>query len=311
MNDNIDILLSTYNGAEFLEQQLKSIFSQSYQDFRLIIRDDNSTDNTKLIIEYFKKKYPDRITVLENSQNIGVRKSFSKLLAYSESPYTMFADQDDFWLQDKVLKSLKKMKELEVSYGKKTPLLVHSDLIVVDKDLEEVCGSFWSFSGLEPKEGECLSRLLVQNDVTGCTMILNEALRHLVKSIPDEALMHDWWIALASSAFGYIGIIKEPLILYRQHGRNALGAQRYQFFRELRRKSTELSKPQVRTDIQASKFLEFFSSKMSHNQEALVHDYLALNKSSFLKQKYLILKHGFYKHGFYRNLHRIMIARQL
>jgi hypothetical protein len=105
------------------------------------------------------------------------------------------------------------------------PVLVHTDLVVVDAELELLDGSFWNYQGIHPELNR-LNRLLMQNTVTGCTAMINGPLREMGSPVPSEAIMHDWWLALVSSAFGRIVPVREATVLYRQHGRNETGARR-------------------------------------------------------------------------------------
>ena len=101
----VDILLATYNGAQFLTEQLDSILNQSFKDFRLIISDDNSTDNTKKILDDYKKK-DERIIVYKQNKNLGIVKNFEFLLEKVEAELFMFSDQDDIWNEKKIEKSI-------------------------------------------------------------------------------------------------------------------------------------------------------------------------------------------------------------
>ena len=225
----IAILLSTYNGAPYLEDFLISLEKQTYQNWDLMVRDDGSSDDTLVILQKFSDNI-NKVSILKDRQNLGAKKSFSTLVNVAlQSPeqyeYIMFADQDDIWLPDKIEKTYLKMKEFERSRPS-LPLLVHSDVSVVDEKLNVLASSFWSYQHIEPTRDK-LNHLLLHNIVTGCTVMVNRALAENVKTIPNEAIMHDWWMAMVASAFGKIGYIDEPLILYRQHGSNDTGAKNY------------------------------------------------------------------------------------
>ena len=129
----ISILLSTYNGEKYLKAQLDSLYSQSYQDFKLIVRDDGSKDRTKEILNSYD------IKLVDSSKNLGVKKSFETLLKYasenSDAEYFIFCDQDDVWNNDKIEKTLKKMQELETFYGNKIPLL-DNNYVAIDKPIK-------------------------------------------------------------------------------------------------------------------------------------------------------------------------------
>ena len=116
--DTIDILLATYNGETFLDEQLDSIAAQAHGDWRLIARDDGSSDRTPEILEAFRMRHPGKVVVLEDGDgNLGLVQNFSRLMAHSDAPYAAFCDQDDVWMPEKLALSLAKMRELEQEQG--------------------------------------------------------------------------------------------------------------------------------------------------------------------------------------------------
>ncbi len=167
-------------------------------------------------------------------QNLGACGNFSRLLEQADAPYVMFCDQDDVWLPDKIEITLAAMRELERQHGAETPLLVHTDLMVVDERLNRLGKSLWLFQCTEPQRLTKLNRLLMQNFATGCTVMINRALRDLAVPVPAEALMYDWWLALVATAFGRVAAVEDPTVLYRQHGRNDTGATRWSFLASIR-----------------------------------------------------------------------------
>lgn len=222
----IDILLATYNGAAFLNQQLGSIEIQTHRNWRLVVRDDGSTDKTPEIIEAFRARHPDKVVVLHDEDgNLGLVGNFSRLMEHASADFVAFCDQDDVWKPEKLELSLQKMREMEAEHGPERPLLVFTDLSVVDEDLRVVHPSFWRYQGVRPKRCNALIRLLLLNVVTGCTALMNRTLVEKSVPIPGGAVVHDWWVALVAAAFGAAGYIVQPTVLYRQHGKNILGAR--------------------------------------------------------------------------------------
>lgn len=225
--DRIDILLATYNGERFLAEQLDSIVSQTHKNWRILIRDDGSSDGTGKIIEAFRARHPDKMTVIEDRDgNIGLVQNFSRLMERSDAPYAAFCDQDDVWIPEKLDLSLAKMRELERNNGSNTPLLIFTDLVLVDENTKVIHPSFWRYQGLQPERCGSLNQLLVLNVVTGCTSLLNRQLVRKTAPLPAQVQAHDWWVALVAAALGYASYVSEPGVLYRQHGNNAFGARR-------------------------------------------------------------------------------------
>jgi glycosyltransferase involved in cell wall biosynthesis len=224
----IDILLSAYNCEKYLPEQLDSLLAQSYADMRIIARDDGSADSTPAILSEYSKKFPDKIILLKDSKgNLGVKKAFFHLLNNSDSQYAMFCDQDDLWLPEKIRITYEAMRTAEEKYGD-VPVLVHTDLSVADADLKITAESMFRTQKLNPRNAENIRTLALENVVTGCTAMLNASLKNFLKDVPEEAVIHDWWTALAALKYGgRIVFVDTPTILYRQHGKNSIGAEEF------------------------------------------------------------------------------------
>lgn len=228
----INILMSTYNGAEFISAQLDSICSQSYSKWQLYVRDDGSTDNTRQIVEQYAST-DSRIHLLPDDHlRLGAMQSFEQLLSLcGDAPYLAFADQDDVWNTDKLQVCYNHITQREAQIGQSTPIVVHTDLTVVDHDLNTIAESFWQYSNLHPQLIESnIHYLAIANCLTGCTMLLNQACRQASLPFYHNAYMHDAWIGLSTMLNnGEIIAINQPTMLYRQHQKNTLGALEYQF----------------------------------------------------------------------------------
>lgn len=222
----ISICMATYNGEQFLKPQLESILAQSNQDWQLLIRDDGSDDNTMRIVEDYAERLPGKIRlVTDNGSRLGASLNFGKLLEYADTEYIMFSDQDDIWLPNKIEMTLNAMKATERIYPDK-PILIHTDLQVMDSELNTIANSMWSYQKLFPEAGDDLNRIMAQNVVTGCTVMINKRARAVSIPVPGEAIMYDWWLALNVCRHGKIVYVSIPSILYRQHSRNWIGAQK-------------------------------------------------------------------------------------
>ncbi|MGA1980070.1 MAG: glycosyltransferase family 2 protein [Sedimentisphaerales bacterium] len=222
----ISICMATYNGEQFLGQQLDSIIAQSNQDWQLLVRDDGSDDNTVHIVEDYAGRLPEKIRLVTDDGNrLGASLNFGKLLEYADTEYIMFSDQDDVWLPNKIELTLNAMKAAEQIYPDK-PILIHTDLQVMDYKLDIIANSMWSYQKLFPEAGSDLNRIMAQNVVTGCTVMLNKKARAVSIPVPDEAIMYDWWLALKVCEHGKIIYVSIPSVLYRQHSKNRLGAQK-------------------------------------------------------------------------------------
>lgn len=223
-NSKIAILLATYNGENFISEQLDSLFSQTIQNFKIYVRDDGSTDNTINILKKYIKKNPNKITLLnDKTLHRGARDSFLWLLENVESQYFMFCDQDDVWLPYKIEHTLKKMTETELKNPGKA-VMIHTDLKIVDKDLNVINSSFWNWGKFNVDLNRHFNFAALGNVFTGCTMMINSAAKKYIFPINTNIKLHDEWIGLTIVKNGIVDNLKEQTMLYRQHGNNVCSA---------------------------------------------------------------------------------------
>lgn len=291
----VDILLSTYNGQMYLRSQLDSIIRQSFQDWRIIVRDDGSVDGTltKVLNEY-QSRLGNKMHIL-SGENIGVTASFSKLLEHSTAPYVMFCDQDDIWFEDKIQTMLQHTQGIEKLHSSNTPVLTFSNLSLVDQDGVEMGLDFWHFHGINPYH-KSLNRLLLQNVVTGCACMCNRALVNVSMPIPNAAILHDWWLALNAALFGELGVVDRPTINYRQHSANQVGARNVSYKRALKMLGAgesirkRLDGIVQRTAVQASALLSKHNGVISPAQRQLLEGYANLPKLSWVERKLFLFR---------------------
>jgi glycosyltransferase involved in cell wall biosynthesis len=221
MNDQVCVLLSVYNGSEFLAAQLKSLADQTHANWVLLWRDDGSKDNSYEILENFAadvgvhrvKRLP------QPSGNMGIAASFMHLLseASSDAGFFAFCDQDDVWFPDKLARAIGVLQTIPENRAG----LYCSRQALVDANLRPI--------GLSPKINRkpSLANALVQNIATGCTIVMNrEARRVVIGAAVPEGTLHDHWTYLVvCAAAGEVFFDPEPSIFYRQHGANAVGSQ--------------------------------------------------------------------------------------
>lgn len=227
----IAVVLATCNGARWLPEWLDSLRRQSVADWQLFARDDGSTDATPRLLADAARS-DRRISILmDDAGRLGVTRNFGRLMQYardSGARTVFFADQDDVWRPDKIERQQRALCETAAAVGPDAPILVHSDLTVVDERLRTLHPSHTELLRLPRGETglAALRRLLMQNFVTGCAAAVNRPLLDLVLPLPADAVLHDWWLALCAAAGGHLFYQPEPTVLYRQHGGNAVGAGR-------------------------------------------------------------------------------------
>ena len=223
----IVILMATYNGERYLCDQVQSIQRQTISNWKLLVRDDGSQDNTRDILKKLAKKdariryVHDQLGCLGTTRNFGI---LMRAALAEGADAIFFCDQDDIWLPVKIAKQLQCLQEMERRYTPGTPLLCYSDLEVVDQNLRQIHPSYMRYEKLEHEVQNPLHVLSTQNFVTGCALVINRTLLEFAMPIPHEIILHDWWLALCAAACGRIEYIDEPLVQYRQHSRNQIGA---------------------------------------------------------------------------------------
>lgn len=205
----ISILMATYNGEKYIAEQLESIRNQSIVDWELLIRDDQSTDNTVAILNNYEILDSRIKVVKDNKGNLGQLKNFSELCSLvTDSEIVFFADQDDIWYMDKLAVTIEKYKTLTNPYK-----MIYTNFILWNEKSNNKKVAYESNIPLQ-------ENLLVQNWVYGCTMAISGEICHLIKNIPEEAKNHDNWIANVAALYGEIGYINEPTMDHRLHEYN-------------------------------------------------------------------------------------------
>lgn len=218
MDKNVVVFLSTYNGADYLEQLLNSILNQKNVSVEIKIRDDGSNDGTRTILKRYERKYSNISVVF--GENKGWRRSFFDLM-FSVKPeketFYAFADQDDVWLEDKLYSAVNLLKD------DKKPQLYHSNLYLVDKNLNKL--GFMYSPQLDPvtKNPEAY----FEGIGVGATMVMNEKLLSLVQEHePRLEITHDAYVIELANILGESIYDNIPHILYRRHEKNATGYDR-------------------------------------------------------------------------------------
>lgn len=223
MTENYAVLLATYNGEEYLEEQLDSLLAQTFGNWKLYVHDDGSTDSTLAILDKYQKKHPQKMEILQAPSTGGARNNFFFLLENVDADRYFFCDQDDVWKPDKMEKTIALMEKTEKDSA--LPALVCTDLEVVDENLQTIAPRMSVYQKLNLEKLD-INHLLIHNVVTGCTVLMNRSLRNELLRLQnrDHLIMHDWAGAIIAAYSNQIDVLKEPTICYRQHGDNSVGA---------------------------------------------------------------------------------------
>lgn len=257
----IVILLSTYNGEQFIRQQLDSILNQAGVAPYLLVRDDGSEDATCHILREYAELHPN--IKLYEEDNIGSTQSFMKLLAYAyetcpNDSYFAFSDQDDVWQEHKLAHAIAMLEQQPED--NRLPHLYCSNLSIVDYNL-----SFIRYMHKSQEAENDKAKSLVESFATGCTMVFNkDALRLACVAPPQKVILHDLLLFHICMFMGTVTYDSKSFILYRQHQRNQIGANA------------------TAANIARNKIKSLRTLRRQHFREEeahLIHDYYALRLS--------------------------------
>lgn len=219
----VEIVLSSYNGKHFIDQQIESIAGQTHGDILLTVRDDGSSDDTVQRLGAWRERLGKRMRILPSEGNVGVVRSFEILLSQSVGDYVMMCDQDDVWLPRKVELTLDKMREEEKANPGKA-VAVFTSVNLVDGDLKSKGMTFFEQNHFDFPFAGSFYNICVCNCVAGCTMMLNRKALDVALPFASDVPAHDWWIAARVAHEGVLSVLMTPTMLYRLHGNNVCGA---------------------------------------------------------------------------------------
>lgn len=336
--EQVVILMAAYQGEAFLREQLESILAQDYPDWKLVVRDDGSTDGTLPLIMEYSGRYPDKIYVSPGGGRQGAARNFLTLLhscVYGQETgmdmpgsctgramaghaakdsrdvqgqvYYMFADQDDVWHTDKISRTLKSMKRLEGKYGNNSPAMVFTDAAVVDENLHMIAPSFFAMQRLEVRK-RGFAHLLVENLCIGCTMMMNRALAVQLKQVPWHARYHDWWMALMAVSMGHTSYLAKATMDYRQHGSNAVGSDTFASYVKKRCRSIMGQKASLAANYkQAEEFYRLYGAGLSRQCRQQLGQFMMLRHMKPVKRRITAFKGGYLKSGLVRNVGLLLV----
>ena len=291
------VLLAAWNGSAHLPELLDSLLCQTDPDFTVLMQDDGSTDHTPALLSIIAEQDSRFVLASEQGQHLGAAGNFISLIRQSDADYTLLCDQDDIWEPNKIAVLKNTLRQMEERYGTAMPLLVHSDSSLIGESGEPMADSFFRHQGWDP-HAVTLQQLLVQNNVTGCTLIMNAPLRKLVATHARarELFMHDWFIALTAASFGRIGFVDQPLTRYRQHGNNAVGASaRPLLIRGLDalRNRKDAKRRILLTYTHTAIFRKLYGETLPDKASAVVDSYLATQRLPKLSRIMAVRRMGF------------------
>lgn len=287
---SVTVLMSTYNGSQYLQEQLNSIYEQTHANVNILVRDDGSTDQTYTLLVGEQQR--GKLELFETSNNLGATGSFFALLhhaAQSNTEFVAFCDQDDVWQAEKTKRAVSLLASLA-----DRPALYCCRLDIVDEHLRSL-----ELSTIPKKIG--FGNALVENVSVGCTVVLNrKALDLLCMQTLPNVYAHDWWCYLVISCFGEVIFDDCAPIKYRQHGGNAIGAATNPRA-ALKRKINRLLDGPPWISEQAAAFLALFADRLTFAQRKLVED-ICKSKTSWQHRVILALSPAIWRNNWLENL---------
>lgn len=288
----VDIAMATYNGEKYLKEQIDSIISQTFTDWRLFVRDDGSTDNTVNIIREYVGK-DSRIHLIEdNLGNLRVSRNFEQALTNCTAPYSMFADQDDVWFKNKIEVSLSFIKEVE---KKDIPVLVFSNSILTSESLENEFGNNYELV-VEPNLKEFL---FTNAGYQGAAIMFNQNLKEVLFPFFSNSSVHDYHVSIAGLLLGQVYHIDIPLMLYRRHDSATTK-------KNINMKERLIWLFKNKSFLYDEKMLDYLKVFVSYHEKQitdvnknLVNDYFKIldKKTSLIRKIKLVLKNKFVLRG--------------
>lgn len=221
----VSVAMCTYNGEQYIAEQLASIESQTMLPTEVVICDDGSSDSTMAIIESCAQASSINFRVIRNKSNLGVVGNFSHCLSLCQGDYIAMCDQDDVWEPQHIESSMQALLAEEGKFGKEAPLLVYSDVGLIDGRGKGIGNTFFCVSRFKPASFPEYRIFAVQNIAPGCSMVLNSELARQACPISDRAVMHDWWLLLYASIAGSVVFKENITVKYRLHSGNLMGVQ--------------------------------------------------------------------------------------
>ncbi len=299
MKKTVHIIMASYNGEKYLEEQLDSLLGQTCQDISVEVCDDGSADRTCDIVKQYCSR-DHRITLHKNEKNKGYVRNFLEGMQRSDADYIMLCDQDDIWDRDKVEVTLHAMQQAEKD-GCDQPLMVFTDAVNFDSDTGKDLGRFHENSHLNTKRLDT-AHLFMENKVIGCTVMVNHKVISYLTEIPQEIRVHDWWLALICSHFGRIIYLDRPTLRYRQHSGNMIGGSSFGSYVKDRLAGIRSQREALRLSyLQGQSFLAIYGDRMTPEQRETAEKFAGLDSAGWFMRRWNVMKYGFTKSGMMRN----------
>ncbi len=279
----VEILMATYNGARYLQEQLDSLLRQTYPHWRLTIHDDGSTDATLSILNEYRRN-DERIVLLEDdATGMGSVKNYLHLMARADGVYYMFCDQDDIWFEDKIAKMLDALRVHS------QPAAVYSNAYLYVK------GKVLSKKSTAIHPSTVRNTLFFNSGIQGCAVMFNHQLMALLRPFPGVVAMHDHLVTLGAVSFGTLSYLDEVLMWYRQHELNVTGNQSIGYYERFKsffsRRKPVIDKKHFEANVF---FYKQYCSLLGVSTRKLFEAYFCYARStSVFERLFILFSNGF------------------
>ena len=294
----VDIIMATYNGAKYVDEQIRSFCRQTYTDWRCIVHDDGSADGTQEILRAWAKKEKRIVFIEDGVCGLGPAKHFIHILQYSDAPWVMFSDQDDIWFENKI--------ETMLSAAEKADFK-GAGVVYANAEL-------WS-----PQRGVISHRntlfyptrlrdmLFLNSGIQGASALFNGAMRSLLKTPLSSYGMHDHLLLLLAITMGEIVYVDQALMYYRQHDNNVSGHQAGSKWRKAQQMWRNRHEPVIfNPHYEGTRaFYEQYKTQLKEDDKRIIEIYLRLPQCNWL-QRFLIIRR---EHFTLLGSRRILLAK--
>lgn len=304
----IYIMMCTYNGEKYIKEQIDSILNNTVTNWRLYISDDGSTDKTHDLAFEYAKDYPDKIilTTHENASDPSIHfleKVRDISVQMQPDDCVMLCDQDDIWYDNKIELTLECMKRLMAKSSNQIPLLVCTDVEVVDGKKEQLAASYRKMNHYSIKNLDA-AHLLMEHKAQGCTIMINKVLADKIKELPKMIKGHDVWLELIAATMGKVDYVDEPTMAYRRHSKQfTVGEMGYWKILSKQLMTLKDQKYMIYSSApQAREFLRIYGSGLDCKCRKLVEAYATLEQQGFWQKRLNIIKYHMWKTGIIKNI---------
>lgn len=310
----IHIIMCTYNGEKYIKEQIESILQNTIADWQLHISDDGSTDNTNAVLSEYTKKYPEKIILTSHVNSAGPSMHFLEKvrevsMEMQSDDFLMLCDQDDVWYNNKIQLTLECMNSLIRKNSNKIPLLVCSDVEVVDEKKKQIAKSYRRMNHYSIKKLDA-AHLLMEHKAQGCTIMINKVLADKIRELPKIDMEHDTWLELVAVIMGKVDYVDVPTMAYRRHsGQYTASKMGYWTILSEQLKNMKAQKYMIYCRVpQIQEFLRIYGAELDCKCRELVEAFAALERQGFWRKRLNIIRYHMWKSGIMRNIGMMILV---